>query len=118
MTETEKIEKEIAEDKDSEEEPEPESKTEASESEKKDASPARRKRRKIKVYSADRRGFMRSTTEEGIGEELMKLRVEAQGTPFFDAKQPQKKAQETEEERRVRQEVNRRLEDLKKRLAK
>lgn len=45
--------------------------------------PAPRKR--ARLYSSERRGFMRATREEGIGEEIKAMRAEAQGSPFFDS---------------------------------
>lgn len=51
--------------------------------------PVKRKRKKRPLlYSPERRGYMRATNEEGIGEELQKMREEAQGTPFFDSVPP------------------------------
>lgn len=42
-------------------------------------------REPVKLYSKERRGYMRSTNEEGIGAELREMSREASGTPFFDA---------------------------------
>lgn len=40
---------------------------------------------RAKLYDPRRRGYMRSTREEGIGDELKAMQAEATGSPFFDS---------------------------------
>ena len=37
----------------------------------------------VKIYGSKRRGYMRSTKEEGTGEEIARYAAEATGTPLF-----------------------------------
>lgn len=46
---------------------------------------SQKKRKRGGIYSPNRRGYMRATTEEGIADELRKMNEEASGTPFFDS---------------------------------
>lgn len=46
---------------------------------------AAKESRRAKLYASNRRGFMRSTREEGIRDELSAMTDEARGSPFFDA---------------------------------
>ena len=47
--------------------------------------PKPERKRDRRLYSPQRRGFMRATIEEGIRAELDAMNSEARGTPFFDA---------------------------------
>lgn len=49
--------------------------------------PAPAERKRARLYSPTRRGFMRATREEGIAAELEAMNAEARGTPFFDETQ-------------------------------
>lgn len=81
------------------------------------AKPKRKKRTRALLYSPERRGHMRSTREQGIGEELRKMSIEATGTPFFDEEVKAPVKEQSAVESKVRQEVARRLEEAKKKLA-
>ncbi len=43
-------------------------------------------KRRPKLYDSSRRGYRRSSREEGIDAELAKMREEASGSPFYDVK--------------------------------
>lgn len=45
-------------------------------------------KKRAKLYDPKRRGYMRSSREEGIGKEIDEMNEEAHGSPFFDAAQP------------------------------
>lgn len=42
-------------------------------------------RKRARLYSPMRRGFMRSSREEGLADEVARMQAEASGTPFYDA---------------------------------
>lgn len=61
------------------------------------APPAPPKRR-AQLYSPTRRGYKRSTMEEGVHEELKVMQEEAAGSPFYDAPLPVKSQPEVSKE--------------------
>lgn len=56
--------------------------------------PTGRKKRRppVKIYDPKRRGYMRSTREEGLGDEVRLMSEEASGSPFFDESEKKKVA--------------------------
>lgn len=46
----------------------------------------------VKIYDPKRRGYMRSTREEGLGDEVREMSEEASGSPFFDESETKKTA--------------------------